>query len=96
MNFETAPDIGIDSIPRIGRGFRLQWESVQDAYVLLYPEGMVQLNRSAGEILARCESGRTVTGIVHELEMVFGQNDLVRDVIAFLELAHAQHWVDFA
>ena len=91
----NAYAIDVDCVPRLGHGFRLQWESVQDAYVLLYPEGMVQLNRSAGEILARCGSGRNVGGIVAELEHVFGQADLERDVIAFLELAHAQRWVEF-
>ena len=39
------------SIPRIGHGFRLQWEPAQESHVLLYPEGMVKLNQSAGEIL---------------------------------------------
>ncbi len=40
-------------IPSINRQFRLQWEAAQDKYVLLYPEGMVKLNGSAGEILRR-------------------------------------------
>jgi len=35
----------------IGRGFRLQWEAAQNAYVLLFPEGMIKLNGSAGEIM---------------------------------------------
>ena len=33
--------LSIDSRPRVGAGFRLQWEPVQEAHVLLYPEGMV-------------------------------------------------------
>ncbi len=33
--------------PSIRPGIRLQWEAVQNAYVLLYPEGMVKLNTSA-------------------------------------------------
>jgi pyrroloquinoline quinone biosynthesis protein D len=33
--------------PRLNRLFRLQWEEAQQAYVLLYPEGMVKLNLSA-------------------------------------------------
>ena len=43
------------TLPRLGRGFRLQWEEAQGCHVLLYPEGMVKLNRSAGEILKRCD-----------------------------------------
>ena len=38
---------------RSERRFRLQWEPAQDCHVLLYPEGMVKLNQSAGEILKR-------------------------------------------
>jgi pyrroloquinoline quinone biosynthesis protein D len=34
--------------PAIGRGLRLQWEPAQSAHVLLYPEGMIKLNGSAG------------------------------------------------
>ncbi len=91
-----ALDIGTASVPRIGRGFRLQWEPVQDAYVLLYPEGMVKLNGSAGEILSRCDGVKPVTALVGELEARFGQSGLERDVIAFLDLARAQRWVEIA
>ncbi len=52
------------SVPCIGPGFRLQWEPVQNAHVLLYPEGMVKLNQSAGEILKRCDGERNVVDIV--------------------------------
>jgi pyrroloquinoline quinone biosynthesis protein D len=88
--------IGTASIARIGRGFRLQWEPVQDAHVLLYPEGMVKLNGSAGEILSRCDGIKSVGAVVTELEQRFGQSGLERDVLAFLDMARAQRWVDFA
>jgi len=91
-----AIEIGVSSVPRVGRGFRLQWEPVQDAYVLLYPEGMVKLNGSAGEILSRCDGVKSVSVLVGELETRFGQNGLERDVIAFLDLALAQRWVEIA
>ncbi len=93
---DDAIDIGVTSVPRVGRGFRLQWEPVQDAYVLLYPEGMVKLNGSAGEILSRCDGAKTVSVLVGELETRFGQSGLERDVIAFLDLALAQRWVEIA
>lgn len=80
--------------PQIARGFRLQWETTQQAHVLLYPEGMVQLNASAGEILSRCDGVRDVAAIVAELEQAFGMNDLQPDVLAFLELAVAQRWIE--
>jgi pyrroloquinoline quinone biosynthesis protein D len=83
-----------DSIPRVGRGFRLQWEPVQKSHVLLYPDGMVKLNHTAGEILARCDGIKPVVAIVAELEKLFDQTGLDADVIAFLDLACTQRWVE--
>ena len=40
----------LQTTPRVAAMFRLQWEEVQQSWVLLYPEGMVKLNGSAGEI----------------------------------------------
>jgi pyrroloquinoline quinone biosynthesis protein D len=91
-----AATIGAASVPRVARGFRLQWEPVQDAHVLLYPEGMVKLNGSAGEILSRCDGVRSVGALVAELEQCFGQQGLERDVLAFLDIARAQRWVEIA
>ncbi|MCZ2293226.1 MAG: pyrroloquinoline quinone biosynthesis peptide chaperone PqqD [Burkholderiales bacterium] len=79
--------------PRLARGFRLQWEPAQNAHVLLYPEGMVKLNTSAGEILKRCDGERSVGQIVAELEQVFARGDLTGGVEAFLEIARRQRWV---
>ena len=84
-----------ECMPRIGRGFRLQWEPVQSAHVLLYPEGMVKLNASAGEILLRCDGTTSVEAIVADLEKRFGATGLERDVRAFLDLAAEQRWVEW-
>lgn len=81
------------SVPRIGEGFRLQWESEQECHVLLYPEGMVKLNRSAGEILQRCDGRRTAAAIVAELESAFSTQGLQPEVYAFMELAAQQRWL---
>jgi pyrroloquinoline quinone biosynthesis protein D len=83
------------TLPRIGKGFRLQWEPVQSAHVLLYPEGMVKLNASAGEILKRCDGDTPVEVIVADLEKAFSTTGLDRDVRAFLDLAHEQRWVEW-
>ena len=42
-----------DSVIELQRHFRFQWEPAQQAHVLLYPEGMVKLPGSAGEIMKR-------------------------------------------
>ena len=80
--------------PSIGRGFRLQWEPAQQAHVLLYPEGMVKLNGSAGEILKRCDGARTVGEIVTEFETTFGATNLTSDVTAFMSFALTKHWLE--
>ena len=54
--------------PAIAHGMRLQWEEAQAAHVLLYPEGMVKLNGTAGAILSRCDGVRCLDEIVAELE----------------------------
>lgn len=82
------------SVPKIGRHFRIQWEEAQKAYVLLYPEGMVKLNQSAGEILKRCTGEASVADITADLETTFNAQGLQQDVIDFVELARQQKWVE--
>lgn len=79
--------------PRLARLFRLQWEPAQDAYVLLYPEGMVKLNRSAAEILKCCDGSRPLPEIVAQLESAFGATGLAPDVDAFIADARQHGWV---
>lgn len=80
--------------PAIGRGFRLQWEPAQNSHVLLYPEGMVKLNTSAGEILSRCDGERTLTEIIADLEQTFGAAELSGDVTAFVSMAVENKWLE--
>ena len=54
----------LDATPRVSTQFRLQWEEAQQSWVLLYPEGMVKLNGSAGEIMKRCTGMATLKEIV--------------------------------
>lgn len=84
------------AVPRIARGFRLQWEPAQDCHVLLYPEGMVKLNQSGGEILKRCDGRRSIADIVAELEQAFAATGLERDVLGFVEVAGRQRWLEWA
>jgi pyrroloquinoline quinone biosynthesis protein D len=87
--------LDVHSAPRIARGFRLQWEEAQNCHVLLYPEGMVKLNQSGGEILARCDGQRSVATIVAELEAAFSATGLERDVLGFFDVAAKQRWVEW-
>ena len=80
--------------PHLRSLFRLQWEDAQQAYVLLYPEGMVKLNPSAGQILVRCDGTRELDQIITELEQLFNASDLAPDVYRFLDHARQRGWVD--
>lgn len=85
--------VGIDTRPRVGPGFRLQWEPAQNCHVLLYPEGMVKLNGSAGEIMKRCDGEANLGEIVADLEAAFSAQGLQGDVTAFVEMAGKQRWL---
>lgn len=79
--------------PKLKRLFRMQWEESQNKYVLLYPEGMVQLNQSAAEILKRCDGQRDVPAIIAALEQDFNTTGLQADVDDFLRAATERGWL---
>ncbi|MFH1987362.1 MAG: pyrroloquinoline quinone biosynthesis protein D [Rhodocyclaceae bacterium] len=83
----------MDGTPRLGHGFRFQWEPAQQCHVLLYPEGMIKLNQSGGEILARCDGQRNIAAIVADLEAAFSASGLRADVEAFLAMAIEKRWL---
>jgi len=87
------PALNSDSIPEIAPTFRFQWEKAQDCYVILYPEGMVKLSPSAGEILKRCDGASSINNIIEDLNKQFPGNDLEKDVYKFLEEAHENGWI---
>lgn len=79
--------------PAIDSRLRLQFEQAQQAWVLLYPEGMVKLNQSAGEIMRRCDGQRDTAAIVAELEAAFEITGIAPEVDAFLDHATRQGWL---
>lgn len=80
-------------VPKLAPTFRFQWEEVQNCHVILYPEGMVKLSASAGEIMKRCDGKSTVMEIIADLESAFPGVDLGADVKKFLEEAHEHGWI---
>jgi len=81
------------SVFELERQFRFQWEAAQQCFVLLYPEGMIQLKGGAGEIMKRVDGRTSVEHIVNDLEQSFPGSDLRQDVIDFLEAAHGKGWI---
>jgi len=86
-------DINKTDMPEVAPTFRLQWEQVQNCYVVLYPEGMVKLSGSAGEIMKRVDGEHSIDTIITELETTFSEDNLEDDVIKFLEVAYANGWI---
>ncbi|MBN7120100.1 pyrroloquinoline quinone biosynthesis peptide chaperone PqqD [Ectopseudomonas oleovorans] len=83
------------SVPSIRRGFRLQFEPAQGCHVLLYPEGMIKLNDSASEILQQVDGKRSVAEIIGNLQQRFPDVPSIdEDILAFMEVAHAQFWIE--
>jgi len=82
-------------IPVLRRGFRFQWEPVQGCHVLLYPEGMIQLNGSAGAILAEVDGERSIAAIIGDLRARFPDvQGIAEDILVFLEVAHERFWIE--
>ena len=83
------------SVPAIRRGFRLQFEPAQGCHELLYPEGMIKLNDSASEILQQVDGKRSVAEIIDNLHQRFPDvPGIDEDILAFMEVAHAQFWIE--
>lgn len=72
---------------------RLQWEETQQKYVILYPEGMVELNQPAAEILKLCDGTRNLDAIVIELEQKFATHGLRDDITELAESALENGWI---
>ena len=85
--------ITLENIPEISPMFRLQWEEVQDAFVILYPEGMVKLSQSAGETLNRVDGKKSIGDIVMDLEAQFEGADLKDDVLQLFEVSRENGWI---
>ena len=90
----TPPGDALPAHPRLSRLFRLQFESAQNAWVLLYPEGMVQLNASAAEILRRCDGQRHFDDIVAELQALFNVQGIREQVAALVQEGQRRGWID--
>lgn len=78
---------------QFSRTHRLQWEEAQQKHVILYPEGMVELNQSSTEILKLCDGTRTLAQIVRDLEAKFETQGLHNDINAFLQVALQNGWI---
>ena len=85
--------INPDSTIQFSPLHRLQWEEAQQKYVILYPEGMVELNQSSAEILKLCDGAHNLSQIVTALEEKFEASGLSKDITNFLNIALQNGWI---
>lgn len=73
--------------PRLARGARLQADRVTGGSVLLFPEGMLQLNPTGAAILNLCDGQRSLEDVVASLAAQFNATpDVLRaDVAEYLQ-----------
>jgi pyrroloquinoline quinone biosynthesis protein D len=72
-----------DSVPRLWRLARLDFDPVRQRHVLLYPEGAVLLNDSGAAILELCDGDHTLEQIAAILTERY-QADVSADVAEYL------------
>ena len=71
------------SVPRLWRLARMEFDSVRQQHVLLYPEGAVLLNDTGAAILELCDGQRSVEAIAGILGERYNCNVLA-DVTEYL------------
>lgn len=80
---------------KIASHHRFQWEEAQQSHVILFPEGMVKLNGSAGEVLSLVDGKNSVDIIVTTLKQKFKDvKDLETDILSMIKFAHDKAWIE--
>jgi len=84
-----------NTCPVLSPHYVLRWEASQDAYILLYPEGLIKLNPSAAEILKRCDGERNGDAIIADLSASYPEHAeaIAADTRAFLTAALSKGWL---
>ncbi len=76
--------------------FMFRWDNSQQAHVLLYPEGIVKLNKTAGDILNNCDGKTNVGELIEKLGAIYELSDasVIRPgVLRFLEVSRDKGWI---
>jgi pyrroloquinoline quinone biosynthesis protein D len=86
-------EFGLGDYVEIHPMYFFRWEESQQSHILLYPEGIVKLNQTAGEILGLCTGEKSVREMIEELKARYTEGDVTSGVLKFLEVSHAKGWI---
>ena len=87
--------IAHQDIFKIAAHHRFQWEEAQQSHVILFPEGMVKLNGSAGEVLGLVNGKNSVNQIVTSLKEKFqGVEGIEKDILSMIQFALDKAWIE--
>lgn len=92
MNETITVAADADAVLEIDPKYLFRWEEPQQAYVMLYPEGVVKLNETGAAILQLCDGINSVAEIISELNEKY-TTDVTDSIYKFLEVAHAKGWI---
>jgi pyrroloquinoline quinone biosynthesis protein D len=89
--------IDVKSQPALAARVRLQTNATTGQPVLLYPEGIIELNATAQDILVRCDGKTALDAILVSLaaEYDVSHEDLREDVFACLDELHRRNLIVF-
>ncbi len=87
-----AETITANNVVEMAPMYLFRWEEPQQAFILLYPEGVVKLNETGAAILKYCDGTHTAEQIVTELCEKYS-TDVSESVYKFLEVSHAKGWI---
>jgi pyrroloquinoline quinone biosynthesis protein D len=91
-------EVDPDRRPALAKHVRLRMDPLTGEPVLLYPEGLVELNATAHEVLIRCDGNMSLTAIIEALaaEYEAPADELRGDVLDCVAQLHARNLVVFA
>jgi pyrroloquinoline quinone biosynthesis protein D len=68
---DDSQAVKVPERPRLAPGVRLHFDATREAWVLLGPERVLEMEGPASEILRRCDGSRTIAQIVDELAVLY-------------------------
>jgi len=83
-----------ESVLQLAPGVRLKDDEERQCKLLLMPELIVKLNRSASEVLELVDGHRTIEAIYSELAVRYEDETLHRDLAEFLMDALNRGWIE--